>query len=34
MINFSNKKVQRKISVIIAAILVIAMVIGLLVSYI
>jgi len=34
MINFSNKKTQRKISIAIAAILVVAMVVGLLVSYI
>lgn len=34
MINFSNKKKQRKISMIIAAAVVLAMVIGLLVTYI
>ena len=34
MINFSNKKKQRKISMIIAAVVVLAMVIGLLVTYI
>ncbi len=34
MINFSNKKKQRKISIIIATVVVLAMVIGLLVSYI
>lgn len=34
MINFSNKKKQRKISIVIAAVVVLAMVIGLLVTYI
>lgn len=33
MINFSNRKKQRKISIIITAILVVAMVVGLLVSF-
>ncbi len=34
MIDFSNKKKQRKISIVIAAVVVLAMVIGLLVTYI